>query len=56
MGDYGREHVRDHFLITRYLHDYLRMMCEVSGETVAEESAHAPSHPGAVGANAAGGS
>lgn len=56
MGERGREHVRDHFLITRYLHDYLRMMCEVSGQTATEESAHAPTHPGAVGANAAGGS
>ncbi|MGI8926262.1 MAG: glycosyltransferase [Tepidiformaceae bacterium] len=25
MGNAGREHVREHFLITRYLHDYLRM-------------------------------
>jgi len=36
MGERGREHVRDHFLITRYLHDYLRMMCEVTGDPVAE--------------------
>ena len=54
MGDFGREHVRDHFLITRYLHDYLRMMCEVAGEPVTEESSDAAQHPGSVGANAAG--
>jgi trehalose synthase len=36
MGEQGREHVRDNFLITRYLHDYVRMMCELSGEAVSE--------------------
>jgi trehalose synthase len=25
MGDAGREHVREHFLITRYLHDYVKL-------------------------------
>lgn len=36
MGELGREHVRDNFLITRYLHDYLRMMCEVAGDPATE--------------------
>ncbi|MEX0783754.1 MAG: glycosyltransferase [Dehalococcoidia bacterium] len=31
MGEAGREIVRDHFLITRYLHDYISMMHEVAG-------------------------
>ena len=31
MGEAGREHVRDHFLITRYLHDYVRMFLQLSG-------------------------
>jgi trehalose synthase len=30
MGEAGREHVRDHFLITRYLHDYIKLMKQVS--------------------------
>ncbi|MCC6418916.1 MAG: glycosyltransferase [Gemmataceae bacterium] len=34
MGEAGREHVRDHFLITRYLHDYVRMLRQVAGEPV----------------------
>lgn len=38
MGERGREHVRDNFLITRYLHDYLHMMCELAGESVSEET------------------
>lgn len=36
MGERGREHVRDNFLITRYLHDYVRMMSEVAGDQVAD--------------------
>ncbi|MCC7364482.1 MAG: glycosyltransferase [Dehalococcoidia bacterium] len=55
MGERGREHVRDHFLITRYLHDYLRMMLEVAEGSATEESAHAAPIAGAVGADAAGG-
>jgi trehalose synthase len=35
MGRDGREHVRDNFLITRYLHDYVRMFRELSGDPVA---------------------
>jgi trehalose synthase len=31
MGEAGREDVRDRFLITRYLHDYITMMHEVAG-------------------------
>jgi trehalose synthase len=31
MGEAGREQVRDRFLITRYLHDYINMMHEVAG-------------------------
>jgi trehalose synthase len=31
MGEAGREDVRDRFLITRYLHDYMNMMHEVAG-------------------------
>jgi trehalose synthase len=31
MGARGREHVREHFLITRYLRDYLRLFVELSG-------------------------
>lgn len=31
MGAAGREDVRDHFLITRYLHDYVRMFLQLSG-------------------------
>jgi trehalose synthase len=31
MGAAGRETVRDEFLITRYLHDYISMMHEVAG-------------------------
>jgi trehalose synthase len=29
MGARGREHVRKHFLITRYLRDYLRLFVEL---------------------------
>ncbi len=35
MGNAGREHVRDHFLITRYLNDYIRMMRQLAGEPAA---------------------
>jgi len=31
MGIAGREHVRDNFLITRYLHDYVRMFLQLTG-------------------------
>jgi trehalose synthase len=31
MGSFGREEVRDRFLITRYLHDYVRMFRQLSG-------------------------
>ncbi|MCZ2109892.1 MAG: glycosyltransferase [Dehalococcoidia bacterium] len=31
MGQAGREHVRDNFLITRYLHDYVRMFLQLAG-------------------------
>lgn len=31
MGAVGREEVRDKFLITRYLHDYVRMFLQLSG-------------------------
>jgi trehalose synthase len=31
MGSAGREEVRDRFLITRYLHDYVRMFLKLSG-------------------------
>jgi trehalose synthase len=36
MGSQGVEHVRDKFLTTRYLRDYLNIFCELreSGETV----------------------
>jgi hypothetical protein len=30
MGNEGREFVREHFLITRYLADYLRVFCSLS--------------------------
>ena len=37
MGAAGREHVREHFLITRYLRDYLKIFRAVAGmEPVAE--------------------
>ena len=52
MGERGREHVRDNFLITRYLHDYLRMMCDVAGEPVAEGDARAQSASEQVGTTA----
>lgn len=35
MGNTGREHVRDHFLITRYLNDYIRMMRQLAGDSAA---------------------
>lgn len=31
MGQAGREHVREHFLLTRYLGDYVRMMRHLAG-------------------------
>ena len=31
MGTVGREDVRDQFLITRYLHDYVRMFTQLAG-------------------------
>ena len=31
MGETGREFVREHFLITRYLRDYLRIFRTLSG-------------------------
>jgi trehalose synthase len=34
MGAAGREHVRDQFLITRYLHDYVRMFRQLAGNPV----------------------
>lgn len=34
MGAAGREDVRDQFLITRYLHDYVRMFRQLSGNPV----------------------
>lgn len=33
MGEFGREEVRDKFLITRYLHDYVRMFLQLVGTT-----------------------
>ncbi|MBI2765614.1 MAG: glycosyltransferase [Chloroflexi bacterium] len=36
MGNIGREHVRDNFLITRYLHDYLKLMKRVSNGVIVE--------------------
>jgi trehalose synthase len=35
MGAAGRELVRDQFLITRYLHDYVRMFLQLAGTPVA---------------------
>ncbi len=40
MGAAGREHVREHFLITRYLRDYLKIFRAVAGM---EPAAEAPS-------------
>lgn len=40
MGAAGREHVREHFLITRYLRDYLKIFRTVAGM---EPAAEAPS-------------
>lgn len=34
MGQAGREHIRDNFLITRYLRDYLRVFRYLSGEKI----------------------
>jgi trehalose synthase len=31
MGETGREDVRDRFLITRYLHDYVRLFRQLAG-------------------------
>jgi hypothetical protein len=31
MGEVGREDVRERFLITRYLNDYINMMHQVAG-------------------------
>ena len=31
MGERGREHVRQHFLVTRHLHDYLTLMLRLIG-------------------------
>jgi trehalose synthase len=38
MGETGVEYVRDNFLMTRYLRDYLRIFCQLSGR----EGADAP--------------
>jgi trehalose synthase len=35
MGAAGREHVREHFLMTRYLRDYLQILCAVERDGVA---------------------
>ncbi|MEA2085690.1 MAG: glycosyltransferase, partial [Chloroflexota bacterium] len=32
MGQAGKEHVRQNFLITRYLRDYLRILNRLSGQ------------------------
>ncbi|HEX5480024.1 MAG TPA: glycosyltransferase [Dehalococcoidia bacterium] len=40
MGERGAEYVRDNFLMTRYLRDYLRIFCQLSGREGA-----APPHP-----------
>jgi trehalose synthase len=39
MGNEGREFVREHFLITRYLADYLRVFCSLSGLLPSNERA-----------------
>jgi len=39
MGAAGREFVREHFLITRYLRDYLRVFQTLTGKSAAETSA-----------------
>jgi trehalose synthase len=38
MGDVGREHVRENFLITRYLRDYLAIFNTLAGNVSPEQS------------------
>jgi len=38
MGNLGREHVREHFLITRYLRDYLAIFNALSGHIQQDQS------------------
>ncbi|MGH2588598.1 MAG: glycosyltransferase, partial [Dehalococcoidia bacterium] len=38
MGALGREHVREHFLITRYLRDYLAIFDNLMGHLTLEET------------------
>ena len=42
MGAIGREYVRQHFLITRYLRDYLRIFQSLAGIAAPNESAAQP--------------
>ncbi|HEY8491818.1 MAG TPA: glycosyltransferase [Dehalococcoidia bacterium] len=44
MGAAGREHVREHFLITRYLRDYLSIFQAVSGAGGAREAVPVRAH------------
>ena len=38
MGEIGREHVREHFLITRYLRDYLAIFAGLQGSLAPEQT------------------
>jgi trehalose synthase len=44
MGQAGREHVRENFLMTRYLRDYLRLLNQLR-QPVLAHTAGAPAHP-----------
>jgi hypothetical protein len=38
MGAQGVEYVRENFLTTRYLRDYLRIFCQLSGSKPARQA------------------
>src|SRR5205085_5374254 len=48
MGANGIEFVRDNFLMTRYLRDYLRIFCQLSGHDVAPPGIAMPLQAGPV--------